>query len=194
MKKTLILILATALALLLVLTACSKEKPTPEQNIYITPKLVLNGEELDVYTLHYEITEEYAKIPLTAFLHSIGAEYASSPLNTYGTQSYSFMGKRYVVVPNLHLFMLEDDYKVFVQKLENENKELSQETTADCGLLPKKNSIIPEVSNGTVLESAEIWVDHISLMNALIKSGIDITIEYDYSAQSVNVTLPQQDN
>ena len=121
---------------------------------------------------------------------SIGAEYADSPLNEYGIQCYSFMGKQYIVVPDMHLFMLEDDYIAFLEKLEEEGKELSRETTEDCGLLPKNEDNISWVTDATILYSAEMLVDHISLMNALRESGIDITIEYDCSKRSITVTLP----
>ena len=182
-----ITVLLFTLILLLALTACTNGVG---ENFPDAPKLILNGEALDVYTSHYHVTEEYAVIPLTAFLKSIGAEYADSPLNEYGIQCYSFMGKRYIVVPDMHLFMLEDDYVAFLEKLDEEGREVSPETTADCGLLPKNESKVSLDANGTLLESAVIMVDHISLMNALRESGIDITIEYDYLARTITVTLP----
>lgn len=182
MKKITALLLAAVL--LLALAACTP--PVPGENFPDAPILILNGEALDVYTSHYKVTEAYAAIPLTAFLQSIGAEYADSPLNEYRIQCYSFMGKRYIVVADMHLFMLENDYHAFVNKLSEEGKELSRETAADCGLLPKNESKVTI----DALELAEIWVDHVSLMNALIESGIDITIEYDYSTRTIVVTLP----
>ena len=166
--------------------------PAPGPNFPGAPILILNGEKLDVYTSHYGVTEEYAVIPLTAFLMSVGAEYADSPLNEYGIQCYSFMGKRYIVVPNMHLFMLEDDYRTLLKELNDQGKWLSRETVADCGLLPRNESKVLD-TNETDAELAGIWVDHISLMNALIESGIDITIEYDYSTRTITVTLPKQD-
>ena len=182
-----ITVLLFTLILLLALTACTNGVG---ENFPDAPKLILNGEALDVYTSHYHVTEEYAVIPLTAFLQSIGAEYADSPLNEYGIQCYSLMGKRYIVVPGMHLFMLEDDYVAFLEKLDEEGKELSRKTTEDCGLLPKNESNFSWDMNGDVLYWEEIWVDHISLMNALRESGIDITIEYDYMTRTITITLP----
>lgn len=198
MKQIIALLLVTTLAFSL--TACKNTIPASSEgenfpvggNFPDAPKLILNGEVLDVYTSHYYVTEECAGIPLEAFLKSIGADYADSVLNEYGIQCYSFMGKRYIVVPDMHLFMLEDDYTAFLEKLDDEGKELSRKETADCGLLPKNESNFSRDINGTVLYWAEMWVDHISLMNALRVSGIDITIEYDYSNQTITVTLPKQ--
>ena len=99
------------------------------------------------------------------------------------------MGKRYIVVSDMHLFMLEDDYTAFLEKLDEEGKKLSRETTENCGLLPKNESSISRYTNGPSTERI-MWVDHISLMNALRESGIDITIEYDYSNRTITVTLP----
>ena len=197
MKRIIALLLTTTL--FLALTACTNKGSYTEQtitpvvgeNFHNAPNLILNGEVLDVYTSHYYVTEEYAGIPLVAFLQSIGADYADSSLNEYGIQCYSFMGKRYIVVPDMHLFMLEDDYTAFLEKLDDEGKELSRKETADCGLLPKNESNFSLDTNGTVYW-AEIWADHISLMNALRESGIDITIEYDYSNRTITVTLPKQ--
>ena len=158
------------------------------------PTLILNGEELDAFTSHYHVKEEYAAIPLSAFLQSVGAEYADSPLNTYETQCYSFMGKRYVIVGEMHLFMVENDYTAFLKELDKDNKKLSRKTAADRGLLPRnKNKYLlerKEEAEGW----AEIWIDHVSLMKALRESGIDITIEYDYHNRTISVTLPQQGN
>ena len=81
--------------LLFTLAACT---PAPGENSADAPILVLNGEVLDVYTMHYDVREEYAVVPLEAFLHSIGADYAESSFNKYGIQCYSFMGKRYIMV------------------------------------------------------------------------------------------------
>ena len=150
MKRIAALLFATVL--LLALPACTDKKsgqkptnpstsgptdvPAPGPNFPDAPILILNGEKLDVYTSHYGVTEEYAVIPLTAFLMSVGADYADSPLNEYGIQCYSFMGKRYIEVDYMHLFMFEDDYKTLLKELKDEGKELSQETVADCGLLP----------------------------------------------------------
>ena len=185
MKKSTALLLS--FMLLLTVVGCTN---AVGENSADAPILVLNGEVLDVYTMHYDVREEYAVIPLEAFLHSIGADYADSSFNKYGTQCYSFMGKRYIVVEDMHLFMLEDDYRAFLEKLDNEGKELSRETTEDCGLLPKNESKVSLDVNGTVSEWAGIWVDHISLMNALIESGVDITIKSDYSNRTITVMLP----
>ena len=151
-------------------------------------RIILNGKVLDAYTMHYYYDDEYAAVPLKAFLFSIGAEYADSPLNTYESSCYSFAGKRFVFVPNVHLFMLEDDYKMFLEQLEDEGKSLSRETTRNCGLLPiSKSEIYPNGDDS--IERAEILVHYETLMNALIESGIDITIEYDFEALAINVTL-----
>lgn len=78
-------------------------------------KIILNGEELDVYTMHYGIGEEYAVMPLDAFLLSLGAEYADPPENNgYNTACYSLAGKRYLVVSAAQLFMLESDYYALI--------------------------------------------------------------------------------
>ena len=201
-------ILALLLAVLMLFTfaACTdkdldsdKNSDKDSEKIYIAggnfhnaPTLILNGEKLDVYTSHYHITEEYAAIPLSTFLMSIGATYADSPLNEYGTQCYSFMGKRYVIVGEMHLFMAENDYTAFLKELDKDNKKLSRKTAADRGLLPRnKNKYLLE--NKEEAEGwAEIWIDHVSLMKALRESGIDITIEYDYHNRTISVTLPQQ--
>ena len=189
MKKSTALLLSFML-LLTVVGCTNPAAPAPGENSAGAPILVLNGEVLDVYTMHYDVREEYAVIPLTAFLRSIGADFAESSFNKYGTQCYSFMGKRYIVVDDMHLFMLEDDYRAFLEKLDKEGKELSRETTEDCGLLPKNESKVSLDVNGTVSEWAGIWVDHISLMNALVESGVDITIKSDYSNRTITVTLP----
>lgn len=196
MKKVITILLSAAL--LLCCVACTShgtdleqnKPPAPGGNLPDAPTLILNDEELDIYTSHYKLTEEYAFIPLTAFLHSIGAEYADSPLNEYGTQCYSFAGKQYVVVPDMHLFILENDYNELIQELDADEKTLSRETMKDKGLLPKIESKYPGITNGTVLEWAEIWTDNVSLENALIESGVDINIEYDYSTRTITVTLP----
>ena len=147
------------------------------------PKLILNGKKLNVYTAQYSLTEKETRIPLPAFLKSIGAETADSQANAYGTQCYAFMGKRYILASDVNLFMLEDDYWAFLEGLEAEGKELSREIAAGHGLLPgDKND--PE-------RSVE-WVDHISLMNALRNSGVDITIKSDYSTNTITVVLPEQ--
>ncbi len=169
-------------AMLFALTACAGGWD-PD-----APKLKLNGKRLRVYTSHYSLHEEYVFIPLSAFLMSVGAEYADSPLNEYETKCISFMGNRYVIHANMHLFMLEKDYMALLKELEDANKKLSRQTVADRGLLPKNESIFPE--NPNVTYWGEIWTDNISLMNALRESGIDITIDYEYSSRTISVTLP----
>lgn len=162
----------------------------PDPNDPDAPTLILNGEMLDVYTSHYELTEERAVIPLHAFLQAIGAKYADSPINAYGKQCYSFMGKRLVMVPDMHLFMPENDYLDFLQELEEEGKQLSRETAANRGLLPQSSCWECERSSyryETVIGWSDIMVDHISLMNALIDCGINITIEYNYSTRTITV-------
>lgn len=181
-----------------VLAACAAQPPAPEENLPPAPgdnfpdatTLILNGKKLDVYTSHYWLEEEYAEIPLGAFLSSIGAEFADSPLNEYGIQCYSLLGKRYILIGDLHLFMPEEDYIAFLAELEESGQALSRETAADRGLLPLNESFIPMMINRTPEESGGIWTDHVSLMNALRESGIDITIEYDYAARTITVTLP----
>ena len=197
MKKLVVFILATVM--LVAFASCTNPKNDLENNAPLVvgenfpnaPTLILNGKQLDVYTSHYNVTEEYASIPLTAFLQSVGAEYADSPLNEYGVQCYFFMGKRYVINGRMHLFMFEDDYKAFLKELDDEGKELSKETATKRGLLPKNQSKVLLNPDETNIEYAEIWCDHDSLMNALRKSGIDITIEYDYEARTITVTLPE---
>ena len=167
--------------------------PAPGGNFPNAPSLILNGKKLDVYTSHYDICEEYAVIPIEAFLMSVGAEYSDSPLNKYGTQCYSFMGKRYVVIGEYHLFMLEDDYEPLLQKLCEDGIPFFKETAADYGLLPKnKSKVLPGEDSGIIWGT--IWTDHISLMNALIESGVDITIKHDYSTRTITVTLPQKNS
>ena len=152
-------------------------------------KIILNGKRLDAYTMHYGIEEEYAVIPLTAFLQSIGAKYADSPLNTYETECYVLMGEHYVVYDDKHLFMLEDDYLALLDELDCAYSQLSQEDVCDRGLLPLCESKIylNNVHGGAFL------TDHITLMNALTESGIDITINYDYSKMILDVTLMPRD-
>lgn len=90
----------------------------------------------------------------------------------------------------MHLFLLKNDYWALLDELEAEGKELSRLTAADCGLRPKNESNHPSVAgNGSVTYWAELWVDHISLMNALQKSGLDTTIESDFATQTITVTL-----
>lgn len=150
------------------------------------PKFILNGQELDVYTSHYFIKEDYVEIPLTAFLASIGAKYADSPFNSYDVECYSFMGKRYIVSGTYHLFMLEEDYI----KLTESVKSLTRENTENVGLLPRVNNICWANKSDSV-QWGEIWIDHISLMNALKESGIDITIDCDYKEETLLVTLKE---
>ena len=83
------------------------------------------------------------------------------------------------------------DYKAFLKELDDAGKELSKETAAERGLLPKDESKVLLNAKETI-EYGEIWSDHDSLMNALRESGIDITIEYDYEARTITVTLPEQ--
>ncbi|MBQ7385824.1 MAG: hypothetical protein IJW04_04875 [Ruminococcus sp.] len=196
MKKAITILLSVTLLLFCV--ACTSQEPdleqnkppVPGENHPNAPTIVLNGKELDVYTSHYNLTEEYAFIPLAAFLHSIGAEYADSPLNEYGTQCYSFDGKQYVVVPDMHLFILENDYNELVKELDAHGKKLSRETVEDKGLLPKSESKYPGITNATVIEWAVIMADHVSVENALKESGVDINIEYDYANRTITVIMP----
>ena len=174
-------------AVLLALTACAGGY-NPD-----APRLKLNGKRLDVYTEHYLISEDCAIIPLTAFLESIGAEYADSPLNEYHITCYSFMGKRYVVDENSRLFMLEDDYVTLSKELQSEGKSLSRKNAAGRDLFSENEDefFLPSDEHYTVLWSG-MWVDHVSLMNALRKSGVDITIEYDYATRTISVSLPEK--
>lgn len=196
MKKFIMLFLFVALVLSGV--ACADQDSTLEQDeIYVgsnfseSPTLILNGTELNVYTSHYQLTEEHAFIPLSAFLKSIGAEYADSPLNEYGTQCYSLAGKRYVLIPDMHLFILENDYNKLLEKLDTEGKVLSKDTVKNQGLLPKNESKYSEIENGTVTDMDQIWIDHVSLTNALKESGININIEYEYTTRTITVTMPK---
>ena len=87
--------------------------------------------------------------------------------------------------------MFEEDYKAFLKELDDTGKELSKETASERGLLPKNQSKVLLNTDETNIEYAGIWSDHESLMNALRESGIDITIEYDYEARTITVTLPE---
>ena len=186
--------------LLIAFSSCTNQKNDLENNAPSivwgnhpnAPTLILNGKQLDVYTSHYNVTEEYASIPLSAFLQSLGAEYADSPLNEYGVQCYSFMGNRYIINGRMHLFMFEDDYKAFLKELDDTGNELSKETASERGLLPKNQSKVLLNTDETNIEYAEIWSDHESLMNALRESGIDITIEYDFETRTITVVLPEK--
>ena len=191
------LVVAVVIVLLIAFSSCTNQKNDLENNAPLVgggntpnaPTLILNGKQLDVYTSHYNVTEEYASIPLSAFLQSVGAEYADSPLNEYGVQCYSFMGNRYIINGRMHLFMFEDDYKAFLKELDDTGKELSKETASERGLLPKNQSKVLLNTDETNIEYAGIWSDHESLMNALRESGIDITIEYDFETRAITVTL-----
>jgi hypothetical protein len=160
------------------LSACHVFSPPPGENFPDAPTIILNGIELDVYTSHYRLYEDYVEVPLKAFLTSIGAEYAESPLNEYHIQCYSLKNRRFIVNWDMDLFMLEEDYLALLQKLEGTGLELTKEIASNHGLLPSISGV------------DSMWPDHISLMNALHKSGIDITIEYDYEARTITVTLP----
>lgn|GEM_PF-3355762 len=194
------LVVTVVIVLLIAFSSCTNQKNDLENNAPLVdgdntpnaPTLILNGKQLDVYTSHYNVTEEYASIPLSAFLRSLGAEYADSPLNEYGVQCYSFMGNRYIINGRMHLFMFEDDYKAFLKELDDTGKELSKETASERGLLPKNQSKVLLNTDETNIEYAEIWSDHESLMNALRKSEIDITIEYDYEARTISVILTEK--
>ena len=190
MKK--IVVVLFSLILLITLFLCTYERPFflkfSDQKINLSDemKIYLNDRPLDVYTMHYGIEEEYAVIPLNAFLKSIGAEYADSTLNTYETECFVLMGEHYVVYSDKHLFMLEEDYLSLLDELDCMYLQLSQEDVSDRGLLPLSESKI--YSNN--IHGGAFLTDHVTLMNALIESGIDITIEYDYSKRILNVTLP----
>ena len=193
------LVVTVVIVLLIAFSSCTNQKNDLENNAPSivwgnhpnAPTLILNGKQLDVYTSHYNVTEEYASIPLSAFLQSLGAEYADSPLNEYGVQCYSFMGNRYIINGRMHLFMFEDDYKAFLKELDDTGKELSKETASERGLLPKNQSKVLLNTDETNIEYAEIWSDHESLMNALRESGIDITIECDFETRAITVTLKE---
>ena len=193
------LVVTVVIVLLIAFSSCTNQKNDLENNSPSivwgnhpnAPTLILNGKQLDVYTSHYNVTEEYASIPLSAFLQSLGAEYADSPLNEYGVQCYSFMGNRYIINGRMHLFMFEDDYKAFLKELDDTGKELSKETASERGLLPKNQSKVLLNTDETNIEYAEIWSDHESLMNALRESGIDITIECDFETRAITVTLKE---
>ena len=79
-----------------------------------------------------------------------------------------------------------------VKKLSEEGMSLTKKTAADYGLLPRNKSKIWPKVNKEVVQWGTIWTDHISLMNALIESGVDITIAHDYSTRTITVTLPQK--
>ena len=187
MKRIFSLLLLVVLVI--VLSACATWNSSGDLEI------ILNGKKLDVYTMHYGIHEEYASFPLTAFLRSIGAEYADPPENNgYNTECYSLMGKRYVIIDAAHLFILEADYYALIDQLGQEGKCISgfsYDDLSNYGLLPFSESKI--YSDGTY--GGAFLTDHVTLMNALIESGIDITIEYDYLKMVLDVILmPQADS
>ena len=183
---------AFVLVIILLLSAVSACVPAPGPNFPDAPTLILNGEKLDVYTSHYFLTEERAVVPLIAFLMSIGADYADSPINEYGKQCYSFMGKRYICVAGMHLFMQEDDYMLFMLKLEKEGEALTREAAADSGLFPRTECWECKRSKNTNETVNELWIDHVTLMNALNNCGIDIAIDYSYLDRTITVTLPDK--
>ena len=187
MKKEMAIVLA---ALLIFLTACYDGMSTSGNGDLSNVTLILNGEKLDVYTGHYFQHEENLEIPLSAFLSSVGAEYADSAANKYGSQCYSVMANRYVIVSDLHLFMPEADYLELLTRSEAEGKTLTRENTGDLGLLPRNNSLVLAEKDQSGETYSGIWVDEISLMRALRESGIEITIAYDAAANTLYVTLP----
>ncbi len=158
------------------------------------PIVILNGKELDTYTLSYRVAQDHAVIPATAFLKALGGEYADSPLNKYGRQCYTFMGKRYLEIPDMHLFILEEDYEDLRKELEEEGVPFSRDGVADRGLLPRNENKAVLNMDETVIEWGEIFVDHFSLMKALNESGIEITIEHDYENNTIIVTFPEHIN
>ena len=141
---------------------------------------------MDVYTSHYFWKDDYLEIPLSAFLKSLGADYADSPYNDYETECYSFCGKQYIICGKYHLFMLEEDYTDF----RGSAKTLTSENTAEVGLLPRNKNICWINRDDSVVEWGEIWIDHISLMKALQESGVSISIALDKTANTITVTLP----
>ena len=189
MKKIVVVLFLAVLLIALVLYTYERpafpELSDQKFNSSGVMKIYLNDRPLDVYTMHYGIEEEYAVIPLTAFLMSIGAEYADSPLNTYETECFDLMGERYVVYSDKHLFMLEEDYLALLDELDCVYTQLSRKDVFDRGLLPFSDCKICSIST----HSGVILTDHISLMKALKESGIDITIEYDYSKMILDVIL-----
>jgi len=150
------------------------------------PKIILNGKELDVYTSHYFWKDDYLEIPLSAFLKSLGADYADSPYTDYEIECYYFCGKQYIICGKYHLFMLEEDYTDFIGSVNT----LTSENTAEVGLLPRNKNICWINRDDSVVEWGEIWIDHISLMKALQESGISISIVLDKTANTITVTLP----
>ena len=209
MKKGISLLLVAML--LLALAACAGP------NVDDAPKLVLNGKKLNVYTSHYVLSEECAYIPVGAFLKSIGAEYADSPLyevenspNPNSVQCYSFLGKRYVLDRDSRLFMLEENYLAFVEEVDSEWNKLAPGIIKDSGLHADDEALIrfldeermklmqTRAKGRGLLPNEEPpcfdgnRVDHISLMKALNDSGVDITMEYNYVTRTINVFLPEQ--
>lgn len=154
------------------------------------PIVFLNGKELDTYTLSYRVAQDHAVIPVTAFLMALGGDYADSPLNKYGRQCYTFMGKRYLAIPDMHLFILEEDYEDLRNELEEAGIPFSRDGVAGMGLLPRKSNKAVLNMDETVIEWGEIFVDHFSLVNALKECGVEITIEHDYENNTINVIMP----
>lgn len=153
------------------------------------PRLIVNGKELDVYTEHYTVTENYAIIPVEAFMDSLGAESEKdSPYNTYRRSCVLFMGQRYVIDEENHLFMTEYDYSNLLQKLNQEGKELSKYTTKGEGLLSGEEYTLDNPKYPYYLSWNGLFVDHQTLMKAFQESGISILIDFDYDSQMIIVT------
>jgi hypothetical protein len=96
-----------------------------------------------------------------------------------------------MLIDTAHLFVLEADYYSLIDQLEQVGKCISQlsfDELSNYGLLPLSESkvYLSESRSGPLL------TDHVTLMNALRESGIDITIEYDYSKMILDVTLAPQ--
>ena len=136
--------------------------------------LFLNGEELDVYTEHYLMSETDTWISVGAFLTSIGATMIPYPYPKVAC--YEFLGVTFVIDRESHLFMLEEDYAALVKQLEQDGKEVSKYTTKGQSLL--------QSFDGARAEYKE-------LERVLNECGIEITIECDYEAKSIYVTCDQ---
>lgn len=147
------------------------------------PAFILNGETLNVYTLHYFIKDEYASVPLIAFLQSIGADYADSPYNAYQVQCYDIRGVSYIYDGTLKVFALTDQYDNVMETLKAQGKT---PTKADFRTI----DLFAQEGYETDMQ-AEAWVDHHVLEHILQKTGLDITIEIDRDANAIRVEMPE---
>lgn len=167
---------------IMVLISCSK---TP--SVIDTPSthLIVNGNELDVYTTHYSWHEKQVYVPLNAFLLSLGADdvksiYVYSP----AISCIELMGNRFIIDANCQLFMLENDYASLVKELQNEGKKMSKYYTKGKGLIDSHS-----FSNSA--ESVELWADIKAVEKALMDCGLEIKIDADTNTKTIRVKVEE---